>query len=65
HPTKSATLIHNGTEKTSLMMFVGKEQANKEFSDVLSYDDERVVIDEEGFGDFTVNAQSAAIWIAV
>ena len=47
------------------MMFVGKEQANKEFSDVLSYDDERVVIDEEGFGDFSVNAQSAAIWIAV
>ena len=65
HPTKSATLIHNGTEKTSLMMFVGKEQANKEFSDVLSYDDERVVIDEEGFGDFTVNAQSAAIWMAL
>ena len=44
-------------------MYIGKKHAGKSFSDILNNCEEKVIIDEEGFGVFKVKGKSVSIWI--
>lgn len=57
-----AVLLTNklGGEKK---MYIGKKFFGKKFKDLLSNFQEKVVIDEEGFGNFMVKNGSVSVWI--
>ena len=44
-------------------MYIGKKHAGKSFSDILNNCEEKLIIDEEGFGVFKVKGKSVSIWI--
>lgn len=44
-------------------MYIGKKHAGKSFSDILNNCEEKIIIDEEGFGVFKVKGKSVSIWI--
>ena len=44
-------------------MYIGKELAGEEFVDAIGNCDEKVIIDEEGYGNFKVKTKSVSIWI--
>lgn len=57
-----AVLISNGLGRTKSME-MGKDFAGRVFRDRLGKVPEQVVIDEAGFGNFTVYAGSVSVWI--
>lgn len=63
HLTKSASLINNSDDSQILRMFIGTDFVGTIFKDALEFNEGEVIIDEEGYGDFRVNAQSASIWL--
>lgn len=62
HPVKSAIVISNAGMAT-LRMFVGLEQSGKTYADYLGNSTNKIVIDQEGFGNFEVGNVSISIWI--
>ena len=44
-------------------MYIGKELAGEEFIDAIGNCEEKVIIDEEGYGNFKVKTKSVSIWI--
>ncbi len=44
-------------------MYIGKELAGEEFIDAIGNCDEKVIIDEEGFGNFKVKSKSVSVWV--
>ncbi len=44
-------------------MYIGKDLAGEEFVDAIGNCDEKVIIDEEGYGNFKVKTKSVSIWI--
>lgn len=44
-------------------MYIGKQHAGKVYKDCMRKIRENVVIDSEGFGDFTVQGYSSAVWV--
>lgn len=61
HPNKLAVVISNGNMKT-LSMFVGKNQKGKRYSDYTGNNQEEVIINEDGYGNFTVGPGSISAW---
>lgn len=61
HPGKLAVVISTGDSKT-LRMFVGEDQAGKEYSDLTNGNTNKIVIDEEGYGNFEVGPGTLAAW---
>ena len=61
-PNKCAVIISNGDMNT-LEMFVGTEQASKVYADYTGNNAEKVVIREDGFGDFMVGPGSISVWV--
>ncbi|MBN2664448.1 MAG: alpha-amylase [Bacteroidales bacterium] len=57
-----AVILTNGTDGYK-KMYVGKQFAGKQFVDLLNNRDEKILINEFGFGNFTVNAKSVSVWV--
>lgn len=62
HANPLAVLVTNGTEKEK-RMFVGQGWANHHFYNALNRQEAPITIDEEGWGIFTVAAESISAWI--
>lgn len=62
HPYASATILSNKDESV-LRMFVGERYANQTFADYLGHHPDKVVIDEQGFGEFKVYGRNISCWI--
>lgn len=58
-----AVLLTNGTAGTKSME-VGKKHAGKLFVDIAGSHPEKVIINEDGWGDFTVGDKSVSVYIA-
>jgi len=58
-----AVLMTNGWECASKRMFVGREHAGEVWTDLLRWCPGRVVVDEEGFGEFSVAGRSVSVWV--
>lgn len=61
HPGSLAVAISNGDTKT-LKMFVGEDQAGKIFVDHLGNNNDEIIIDNEGYGEFIAPAGSISAW---
>ena len=57
-----AVLISNKYDSEK-RMYIGKVLAGKEFIDAIGNCEEKVIIDEEGFGIFKVRGKSVSVWI--
>lgn len=57
-----AVLISNKYDSEK-RMYIGKELAGEEFIDAIGNCEEKVIIDEEGFGNFKVKAKSVSVWV--
>lgn len=57
-----AVLISNKYDSEK-RMYIGKHFAGEEFIDAIGNCEEKVIIDEEGFGNFKVKAKSVSVWI--
>lgn len=44
-------------------MYIGKRHAGEEWTDILGWSSERVIIDKDGFGIFFVSAKSVSVWV--
>lgn len=44
-------------------MFVGIDEAGKTYTDYTENNKEMVTINQEGFGDFMVGAESISVWM--
>ena len=62
HPFGCAVVLSN-KDATSKRMLVGEQYAGQYFADYTSTIKEKILIDEEGFGDFPVLAQSVSVWV--
>jgi len=62
HDSAIATILTNGSEGYKYM-YVGKKFVGKQFYDLLANRNERILINNEGFGKFTVNTGSVSVWV--
>ena len=44
-------------------MFIGRQNTNQRWIDILGHQSGVVVIDKSGYGLFTVDAMSASVWV--
>ncbi|MDO4814736.1 MAG: alpha-amylase [Gemella sp.] len=63
HPNGSAVLISNA-DSSIKRMDMGIHNAGKEFVDFLGNNPETVVVDQDGWANFLVNAKSVSVWVA-
>jgi len=64
HPGSGLAVLLSNGDKGSKKMEIGKEHAGKVFRDYLGKQQTPVTIDENGWGEFQVDAGSVSIWIA-
>ena len=57
-----AVLISNKYDSEK-RMYIGKHFVGEEFIDAIGNCEEKVIIDEEGFGNFKVKAKSVSVWV--
>ena len=57
-----AVLISNKYDSEK-RMYIGKDLTGEEFIDAIGNCEEKVIIDEEGFGNFKVKAKSVSVWV--
>ena len=57
-----AVLISNKYDSEK-RMYIGKDLAGEEFIDAIGNCEEKVIIDEEGFGNFKVKTKSVSVWV--
>lgn len=62
HPNKSAIVISTGDMNT-LRMFVGLDETNKTYADYTGNNEAKVIIDDEGYGEFMVGPGSISVWV--
>ncbi len=63
HPNSGLALLLSDKRPGKKRMYVGRHFAGRRFKDCLRKVREDVIIDREGFGEFTVQGYSAAIWV--
>ncbi len=62
HPGKLAVVV-SIKEKRSIRMFFGENQAGRIYVDALGYVEEKVTIDEEGYGDVMAEPGKISCWL--
>lgn len=62
HPVKAAIVISIGNMNT-LKMFVGIEEQGKIYTDFTGNNDGKIIIDEQGYGEFMVGPGSISVWV--
>ena len=60
--TGCAVLISNDSSNSKFME-IGQQYAGKMFVDMLSTKEEKIMINEDGWGEFTVPGRSVAVWV--
>lgn len=63
HPRSGCAVVLSNGEATAKKMEMGTVHAGKVFIDCLGNRQEQVTIDEQGWGEFPVNAGSVSVWI--
>lgn len=63
HKGAMAVVVSVGKEEGFKIMNVGERFAGKEFTDILKNRTEKVLIDNNGNGKFTVDSKSVSVWI--
>ncbi|KAN0070888.1 Glycoside hydrolase superfamily [Elaphomyces granulatus] len=61
-PSGLACVLSNGPA-SSKYMFVGESHAGEQWTDLLAWRRDVVVIDSRGFGDFPVSGKSVSVWV--
>lgn len=61
--TALAVIMTTQEERQELKMFVGQEAAGKTYADFLGHLDDKILIDEEGYGVFPVREKSVSCWL--
>lgn len=63
HPNSGLALLLSDKKDGAKRMYIGKRFAGKRFRDCMRKVREAVLVDEEGYGNFTVQGFSSAIWV--
>lgn len=63
HPNSGLALLLSDKRPGKKRMYVGRHFAGRRFKDCLRKVREDVIVDREGFGEFTVQGYSAAVWV--
>ena len=63
HPNSGIAVLLSDKRDGSKRMYIGKQFAGKVFRDCMRKIRGTVVIDNEGYGDFTVQGFSSAVWV--
>ncbi len=63
HPDSGLAVVMTDKFGGIVRMYIGKKFANTIFYDCLGYVEEKVYIDDEGFGDFSCLDGSVSVWI--
>lgn len=63
--TSSLAVVISTGDEGYKDMYVGKKYAGKQFADYLSNRNERILINNDGYGRFTVNGGSVSAWIKI
>ncbi|MGO5473254.1 alpha-amylase [Streptococcus hyointestinalis] len=58
-------VVLNNHQTTSKRMYVGKDYAGQSFSDEINPDSSQVLIDEDGFGEFSCPTRNVAVWCLI
>lgn len=62
HPWGLACIMSNAGA-TKKRMYIGRDHAKEEWTDVLDWNQEVVTIDRKGYGTFPVAAMSVSVWV--
>lgn len=62
HPFASATILSN-KDDSLISMYVGEHYAGQEFADYLGNHPDKVMINEDGYGNFKVYKRSISCWV--
>lgn len=62
HPNKCAVII-SSQDANAKRMFVGQSEQGKIYADYTGNNDEKITIDDDGYGHFKVSAGSISVWI--
>jgi alpha-amylase len=63
HPDSGMALLLSDKHDGSKHMYVGKKFAGRKFKDCMRKIRTDVIIDQDGYGDFTVQGFSSAVWV--
>ncbi|MGC4388401.1 alpha-amylase domain-containing protein, partial [Streptococcus suis] len=58
-------VVLNNHQTTSKRMYVGEDYAGQSFSDEINPDSSQVLIDEDGFGEFSCPTRNVAVWCLI
>lgn len=62
HPGLACVLSSSGPSKKR--MFIGRQYASTQWTDILGYHSAPVLIDKRGYGNFPVKAMSVSVWVS-
>lgn len=63
HPEGMAIVMTQREGDKTLRMFVGEETSGTVYADFLGNHDDKITIDEEGYGEFPVHGESVSCWL--
>lgn len=63
HMKSGVAVVISNKYDSEKRMYIGKDLAGEEFIDAIGNCDEKVIIDEEGFGNFKVKSKSVSVWV--
>ena len=63
HMKSGVAVVISNKYDSEKRMYIGKNLAGEEFIDAIGNCDEKVIIDEEGFGNFKVKSKSVSVWV--
>jgi len=63
HPDSGFAVLLSNAEGGTKKMYIGKDRAGIKYYDALTNRPEPVVIDEDGYGVFTVADKSVSVWV--
>ena len=63
HPDSGFAVLLSNADGGSKKMFIGKDRTGTKYYDALSNSPDPVVVDEDGYGLFTVGEKSVSVWV--
>lgn len=63
HIKSGVAVVISNKYDSEKRMYIGKELAGEEFIDAIGNCEEKVIIDEEGIGNFKVKSKSVSVWV--
>ncbi|MBQ3371146.1 MAG: alpha-amylase [Mogibacterium sp.] len=63
HPDSGFAVLLSNADGGSKKMFIGKDRTGTKYYDALSNSPDPVIVDEDGYGLFTVGEKSVSVWV--